>query len=413
VSDNTWEPREDPDEFRHKRELADLRAQVQALTASQERMKELARREHDLIASIEARLREIGHLSDSPGANITGAIHGIIDGYVSYRAEHKALVASLAAIAEERPTCGVCECNYTRTELCGRDHVCDVCYGHAIENLEKANREAEALTEERDAMQKRAEAAETCWQAAEAALIERTEERDEAQGANILNRAAIKHQRERAEAAERLAAELHERVTEWQPLVNAYNANHRAEVDPEGEAHEQRKRAEKAERLAAERLQALDTLESRRASECDLLNTELRSNYGAHLQVAPDDDWRPAIRGLVDGYNHGEAFRAKGLDSDREAEIARWKSEQDAHFMSQHEALWARVRLAEADNTRLREALRAAEPWTVPGIDRGPALSEWLEMRQRVAADLGFEIDDMGFEVEAPTPSAGEEPRHG
>ena len=44
------------------------------------------------------------------------------------------------------------------------------------------------------------------------------------------------------------------------------------------------------------------------ASEADFLNTELRENYGDHLQVEVDDDWRPAIRGLVDGVRHGEEF---------------------------------------------------------------------------------------------------------
>ena len=44
------------------------------------------------------------------------------------------------------------------------------------------------------------------------------------------------------------------------------------------------------------------------ASEADFLNTELRMNYGDHLQVRPNDDWRPAIRGLVHGVRHGEEF---------------------------------------------------------------------------------------------------------
>ena len=47
------------------------------------------------------------------------------------------------------------------------------------------------------------------------------------------------------------------------------------------------------------------------ASESDFLNTELRMNYGDHLQVDPDDDWRPAIRGLVHGVRHGEAFNRR------------------------------------------------------------------------------------------------------
>jgi len=80
-----------------------------------------------------------------------------------------------------------------------------------------------------------------------------TEERDREREHRIQNLRQTVTNLERAEAAERLAAELHERVTEWQPIVNAYNANRCAEADPEGEAHQQRKRAEKAERLAAER----------------------------------------------------------------------------------------------------------------------------------------------------------------
>ena len=44
------------------------------------------------------------------------------------------------------------------------------------------------------------------------------------------------------------------------------------------------------------------------ASEADFLNTELRMNYGDHFQVDMDDDWRPAIRGLVDGVRLGEEF---------------------------------------------------------------------------------------------------------
>ena len=47
------------------------------------------------------------------------------------------------------------------------------------------------------------------------------------------------------------------------------------------------------------------------ASEADLLNTELRENYGHHLQVDVEDDWRPAIRGLVDGVRYGEEFNRR------------------------------------------------------------------------------------------------------
>ena len=49
------------------------------------------------------------------------------------------------------------------------------------------------------------------------------------------------------------------------------------------------------------------------ASEADFLNTELRMNYGDHLQVEPEDDWRPAIRGLVDGVRRGEELKRKKL----------------------------------------------------------------------------------------------------
>ena len=48
------------------------------------------------------------------------------------------------------------------------------------------------------------------------------------------------------------------------------------------------------------------------AAEADFLNTELRMNYGGHLQVEVDDDWRTAIRGLVDGVRYGEEFQRKG-----------------------------------------------------------------------------------------------------
>ena len=47
------------------------------------------------------------------------------------------------------------------------------------------------------------------------------------------------------------------------------------------------------------------------ASEADFLNTELRANYGDHLQVETDDDWRAAIGGLVDGVRHGEEFKLR------------------------------------------------------------------------------------------------------
>ena len=47
------------------------------------------------------------------------------------------------------------------------------------------------------------------------------------------------------------------------------------------------------------------------ASEADFLNTELRMNYGDHLQVEMNDDWRPAIRGLVYGVHYGEEFNRR------------------------------------------------------------------------------------------------------
>lgn len=50
----------------------------------------------------------------------------------------------------------------------------------------------------------------------------------------------------------------------------------------------------------------------RRASEADVLNQELRENYGAAYQVGPKDDWRGAIRRLVDGVRHGERFTRGG-----------------------------------------------------------------------------------------------------
>lgn len=66
-------------------------AQFATLRAEHARLKELARKEHDLLMSIVKRLQEIGKIGDAPDANITGAIHGLIDGYVNWRAEAKAL----------------------------------------------------------------------------------------------------------------------------------------------------------------------------------------------------------------------------------------------------------------------------------------------------------------------------------
>ena len=50
------------------------------------------------------------------------------------------------------------------------------------------------------------------------------------------------------------------------------------------------------------------------ASEADFLNTELRMNYGGHLQVDVNDDWRMAIRGLVDGVRYGEEFNRRNKE---------------------------------------------------------------------------------------------------
>jgi hypothetical protein len=50
-----------------------------------------------------------------------------------------------------------------------------------------------------------------------------------------------------------------------------------------------------------------------RASECDVLNRELRENYGDQHQVEPDDDWRPAIRALVDGVRYGEQYQRRDV----------------------------------------------------------------------------------------------------
>lgn len=74
-------------------EIQAQRRRVGQLEAENERLKVLARPEHELVVSIEKRLLEIGHLSDSPDANITGAIHGLIEGYVRYRADLKAAEA--------------------------------------------------------------------------------------------------------------------------------------------------------------------------------------------------------------------------------------------------------------------------------------------------------------------------------
>jgi len=78
-----------------------LTAQLQQAAQDKERIKELARKEHELLASIVARLKEIGQIDDSPNANITGAIHGVIDGYVNWRATAKAAEAHVAALTAQ------------------------------------------------------------------------------------------------------------------------------------------------------------------------------------------------------------------------------------------------------------------------------------------------------------------------
>jgi len=50
--------------------------------------------------------------------------------------------------------------------------------------------------------------------------------------------------------------------------------------------------------LAQARREALEDFRPRNA---DVLNQELRENYGAYLEVDPYGDWCEAIRGLVDG----------------------------------------------------------------------------------------------------------------
>lgn len=63
------------------------------------------------------------------------------------------------------------------------------------------------------------------------------------------------------------------------------------------------------------------------ASEADVLNTELRENYGDHLQVEPHGDWRCAILGLVDGVRHGWKASGAGAtppEKDVKAFAERW-----------------------------------------------------------------------------------------
>ena len=53
----------------------------------------------------------------------------------------------------------------------------------------------------------------------------------------------------------------------------------------------------------------LNCLESQRASEADVLNTELRENYGDRFQVEVETDWRDAIRALVNGARRVNYYR--------------------------------------------------------------------------------------------------------
>ena len=67
----------------------------------------------------------------------------------------------------------------------------------------------------------------------------------------------------------------------------------------------------------------VDQLESKQASLADLLNTELRENYGQAFQVELQDDFRPAIQRLVDGVRHGERFMQKARVAELEGEVER------------------------------------------------------------------------------------------
>ena len=94
-----WDYRKETAEQRLIRDL--LAALVQA-EQRESRIKELARVEHDLCMSIVKHLKEIGEISDAPDTNITGAIHGVIDGYVSWRASAKSAEAQLVQAEQEK-----------------------------------------------------------------------------------------------------------------------------------------------------------------------------------------------------------------------------------------------------------------------------------------------------------------------
>lgn len=63
-----------------------------------------------------------------------------------------ALRARLQQVEQERPICGVCECNHHRTVIGLRDGVCGDCYGQVVQNLDTAEREAETAEQERDTL---------------------------------------------------------------------------------------------------------------------------------------------------------------------------------------------------------------------------------------------------------------------
>lgn len=72
---------------------------------------------------------------------------------------------------------------------------------------------------------------------------------------------------------------------------------------------------------------AVEPYESREASLADCLNTELRENYGAAYQVEPGQDFRPAIKQLVDGARYGERFAMKGaVEREREKRRGLWEA---------------------------------------------------------------------------------------
>jgi hypothetical protein len=236
--------------------------------AQPDRLTDLARKAHDLIAGIETRLREIGHLSDSPDANITGAIHGIIDGYVSYRAEHKALITSQAAIRQE---------------------LAEVREAHRADNRR--------LVDARQEQVNRAVAA-------EAALIERTEERKQQDSRlceleMLLNGVALATTGDISDFEEsftviRDVRDLREeRDRESARATLLVQDNNALSI----QALEQRKRAEAAERLAAER-----EAENERLREALAALRQVRDFY-----LNADSAWR-----LSDGFPIDVVCRAIG-----------------------------------------------------------------------------------------------------